>query len=333
MKTILILGDEVRDESIQMVTKHLQNTGAPFSVLDTKRFPAEVDLTVLLDNERVEGVIRFRNESISIKDIGAVWNRRICQPLINPAISNSDLASWTQQECYYVMESFLTLLPQHLWMNPVLPEEKVRYNKLFQMETAKRIGLKVPASIVSNSPEDAMRFCGTEKDVIVKALRTGFFGGAEGSQAILYTSPVPEETASRDIEKVRYCPVFFQENVEKDVDVRITVIGTNVFACAINSQLDKSTLVDWRKQMFLKEFLPHMPHVLPDEVVTKVTLLVQQLGLRFGAVDMALTKDGEYVFFEINHNGQWGWIEILTGLPIAKAIADHLIQLAGDEQA
>jgi hypothetical protein len=37
-----------------------------------------------------------------------------------------------------------------------------------------------------------------------------------------------------------------------------------------------------------------------------------------------LTPDGEYVFAEINPNGQWLWIEQATGLPIAEALADLL---------
>jgi len=30
------------------------------------------------------------------------------------------------------------------------------------------------------------------------------------------------------------------------------------------------------------------------------------------------------VFWDMNPNGQWGWIEELTGLPIARAIAELL---------
>lgn len=34
--------------------------------------------------------------------------------------------------------------------------------------------------------------------------------------------------------------------------------------------------------------------------------------------------DDEYVFLEINSNGQWLWIEQLTGMPISKTIAETL---------
>jgi len=40
---------------------------------------------------------------------------------------------------------------------------------------------------------------------------------------------------------------------------------------------------------------------------------------------MAVTPDGEYVFFEINASGQFQWIEYATGLPITEALVDQLI--------
>jgi glutathione synthase/RimK-type ligase-like ATP-grasp enzyme len=52
---------------------------------------------------------------------------------------------------------------------------------------------------------------------------------------------------------------------------------------------------------------------------------VQALGLCFGAIDLILTPDGEYVFLEVNLNGQWAYIEDLLGLPISAAIAEMLI--------
>jgi hypothetical protein len=40
--------------------------------------------------------------------------------------------------------------------------------------------------------------------------------------------------------------------------------------------------------------------------------------------DFAVTPDGDWVFLELNPNGQWGWIEDHTGLAITSAMADLL---------
>ena len=58
---------------------------------------------------------------------------------------------------------------------------------------------------------------------------------------------------------------------------------------------------------------------------------MKELGLPFGTIDMKLTDDGEHIFLELNPQGQFLYIEILTGLPIASAVADFLAY--GNEDA
>jgi hypothetical protein len=48
--------------------------------------------------------------------------------------------------------------------------------------------------------------------------------------------------------------------------------------------------------------------------------------LQYGAVDMRLRPDGQYVFLEINPAGQWLFVEEATGQPIAEALARLLVQ-------
>lgn len=48
------------------------------------------------------------------------------------------------------------------------------------------------------------------------------------------------------------------------------------------------------------------------------------LGLVFACIDFIVTPDDKFVFLEINPNGQWLWVEKLTGLPIAESMAKLL---------
>jgi glutathione synthase/RimK-type ligase-like ATP-grasp enzyme len=53
---------------------------------------------------------------------------------------------------------------------------------------------------------------------------------------------------------------------------------------------------------------------------------MHRLGLDFGAIDLAYSKDTkEYYFLEVNPAGQWLWLEEELGLPITKALVDYLI--------
>jgi glutathione synthase/RimK-type ligase-like ATP-grasp enzyme len=133
-----------------------------------------------------------------------------------------------------------------------------------------------------------------------------------------------QEEALELLEQVPICPVIFQEYIEKKLELRITVIGDKVFPCAIYSQ-DSSNVAnktDWRHDPYASR---HEAYPLPKEIEEKCVKLIQNLGLKYGAIDMIVTPDDEYIFLETNANGAWLWIQDLTGMPIAEAFADLLI--------
>ena len=47
------------------------------------------------------------------------------------------------------------------------------------------------------------------------------------------------------------------------------------------------------------------------------------MGLNFAAFDFALDYDAQWHFLECNPNGQWLWLEVLTGLPTVETLARH----------
>lgn len=67
------------------------------------------------------------------------------------------------------------------------------------------------------------------------------------------------------------------------------------------------------------------PYHLPQEVEEQCFRYLSSLGLQYGCIDMMVTPEDEYVFLEINPNGQWWFIEERAGLPVGKAIAGLLI--------
>ena len=45
----------------------------------------------------------------------------------------------------------------------------------------------------------------------------------------------------------------------------------------------------------------------------------------FGAFDFIVTPENEWIFLEVNPNGQWLWLEQSLSLDISKKILDNLI--------
>ena len=53
--------------------------------------------------------------------------------------------------------------------------------------------------------------------------------------------------------------------------------------------------------------------------------MVRDAGLLYGAFDLIVTPEGEHVFLELNPNGQYLWIELITGASLSEAMADLLV--------
>ena len=125
-------------------------------------------------------------------------------------------------------------------------------------------------------------------------------------------------TQTMNYEGLGLTPMIFQQLIHKLFDLRVTVIGNRVFGCKIVSDQ-----VDWRTAQSKPETL-YTPFELDKEIAEMCLLMNQQLGLNFGAYDFAYSNEGEQVFLEVNPNGQWGFVEEKTGLPLSNAMAELL---------
>ncbi len=75
----------------------------------------------------------------------------------------------------------------------------------------------------------------------------------------------------------------------------------------LNSQTHPEGKTDWRK--IPSEALVIEPYALPLELHQKIHRFMKKMGLVFGAMDFIVTEDGQYIFLEINEQGQFLWIE------------------------
>ena len=134
-----------------------------------------------------------------------------------------------------------------------------------------------------------------------------------------------DELTENVLASIKHCPIIVQEYIPKQLELRVIVVGERVFTCAIDSQALPESTVDFRALDNYDQKLKHTIHTLPDDIAERCVQHVKDLGLEYGAIDLILTPEGEYVYLELNTTGAWYWLEEQTGLPIAEAIADHLI--------
>jgi len=179
--------------------------------------------------------------------------------------------------------------------------------KPYQLGLASRIGFRVPHTLVTNSPTHAQAI-GRNGTVVIKTLDAGVLK-VGSREAFIYTNAIPLEELKDD--DMRSAPAIVQTELEPKLDIRVTVVDGAVLAVEINRD-GQAVKGDWRLQ---KSGLTFAPHHLPSGIEGLCSRLVRELGLAFGAIDLAL-HNGEYFFLEINPTGEWGWLQDAAGLDI-----------------
>ncbi|PKN02697.1 hypothetical protein CVU76_01525 [Candidatus Dojkabacteria bacterium HGW-Dojkabacteria-1] len=205
--------------------------------------------------------------------------------------------------------------PESLWVSKPTAIKSAS-NKLLQTLIAKKIGFRVPETIFSTDPVAIEGLRSRVGDIVIKPLGRPF-ATVNGIPSWFFATVIPS-SQTMDYEGLGLTPMIFQQLIHKLFDLRVTIIGNKIFGCKIVSDQ-----VDWRTVQSKPDTL-YTPFELDRNIIEKCLLMNQQLGLNFGAYDFAYSKEGEYVFLEINPNGQWGFVEDKTGLPLSKTMAELL---------
>ena len=311
---VILLVTASYDVAPEYVGAALERCGVSSFRLDTDRFPSEVQASF---DPHGDITISDGELSISGKDVKAVWYRRNVAPKLPEQLTPGTL-EFCERETRAFLEGALTALPTQRWLSSPQAIWQSEH-KPYQLAVASQLGFTLPPTIVTNDPKAAWDFA-QGRWLVAKAVSSGYIAGSDGNRAI-FTSAVDTDEME-DLSGLALAPVIFQEKIEKSSDIRVTVVGGEVFAAEILSQGRESSKVDWRATD--DPNLEHRTHELPLTLAQRCRDLVSHLGLSFGAIDFGLKPDGTYVFFEINPNGEWLWIEDRLGMPIAKTIAAWL---------
>lgn len=315
---ILIVSNREADAHIRPVEDELKRRGAAFAVYDPASYPQSSVVTVEHTGRGMQRRLSWAGADLAFEDINAVWYRRPGDFELSPQLRTGE-SSWLHMECSHVFRA-LWEGSSALWVSKPSAIQRASL-KLLQLDLAPTLGFTVPRFVITNEVDVARNFVASCRDgVVVKALANPAILDDKQAGAI-YTHLLSSGDLEM-IDAVRFGPTYLQEFVPKRLDVRVTVIGDRVFAIGIESTRQDRGQVDFRRAEIYD--LPHRVINLPKPISRACRDLVQRLGLMFGAIDLLLTTSGEYVFLEINPNGQWHWLEQITGVPLTAALCDLL---------
>ncbi|MFS8201167.1 ATP-grasp ribosomal peptide maturase [Streptomyces sp. CWNU-52B] len=307
--TVLILTCE-QDVTADMVVAELDGDGVPVVRLD----PADLPGPVALSGEYVRGGFRGHLSAggrlVSMNGLRSVWVRR---PGV-PASHSAEPSDWLTEESSQALYGMLRSTDAR-WMNHPDAAHRARH-KPWQLHLAQRCSLPVPATLITTFPQAARDFAIRFPDLVVKPV-----SGAHPQEPprAVPTSRVAPDT---DFAAVAFGPTLFQRRVVKRADIRLTCVGDRLFAArkAVAPDADPDE-VDVR---FATSDALWRPVDTPSSIAAGVRAYLRDAGLAFGAFDFAEDTDGMWWFLECNQSGQFGFVQIDSGQPIAAAVADWL---------
>jgi glutathione synthase/RimK-type ligase-like ATP-grasp enzyme len=192
------------------------------------------------------------------------------------------------------------------------------------LRMAAACGLAIPDTLATSCPEAAAAFLDAHPGgVITKLLHSSATQvlTPRGYEYVPTRSVRPEDRAR--LPRLALCPMVFQEEVPKEREYRVTVVGAQVFTASVDPRGSARGAVDWRQDPALVGAF--QPDRLDPEVEAALLALLDRFGLQFATADFIRRPDGQTVFLEINTISFFDFIEDAAGLPISEAIADALL--------
>ncbi len=315
-----------KDLHVRAVQKHFLNS-SDFLFINPA---SKSDLRYTYTSDGMQ--VFCNNELIPLSDIQAVWTRKYSSAAFRDLYTEQDTDLEILQKKHKSMTqvAFLRELSAHikfanpscLFVNFFLDNLRNEY-RLLQLTMAKDIGFTIPNTLVSENKKEILQFLNSHASVTKRLYQGGVSFGKIGHS--FGTLAITASDIKNPDQKYYDSPVFLQENVSKEYELRVTVIGKKIFACKFDNQRDnlaEKSKLDWR---FGIRSIPHTTYKLPEQIKEMCFTLLKKMGLQYGAIDMIKTKDGRYVFLEINANGQFLWIEEATGMEMSKAMAELLM--------
>lgn len=306
------------DITTDFVVKRIKKSGANYYRFNTEDLFSSVDICLDFGKNKFE-LLDERKGVIGLNKISSVYFRRPKVPIISLNLDVGE-RNFILNEYHSLLNGIYNILSNKLWINYVCSIREAE-NKIYQLVLAKKIGFRIPKTMITNYSDSAYQFIKTNRfNCILKPIRSGFVDDPDNPR-VIFTNKI-NKSKVKELKRIKYCPSIFQNNIEKEADVRVTVVGEKLFPVKIESQEYEESRIDWRRGT---NIISHKYIELPKIISRQCINLVKHLNLIFGAIDLVIDKEGNFYFLEINPNGQWAWIEKRLNLPISQEIATLLL--------
>lgn len=326
MKSVMILA-ATRDSHARAVEWLLCRRGIPTRVVIGTDFPTRLGASLKITGS-ARSTYLDHGSWFGNAEPDVIWRRRPGAPIVADNLHPADRLV-ADKESLQFFEGLQCALDQSASFsaNSYAGAARARI-KSAQLCAAVNAGLRIPDTLISNDPGQVRAFFDDrDGEVIIKSYSSPTW--LAGEKAFYsYSSRLSPALLDKP-ESISAAPAIYQELVKKKYEVRTFFAGHEHFSVTLDSQSAPHSTLDWRARKTINIPIGH--HSLPPPVAEKCTAMMAELGIVTGSIDFAVTEDDEYVFFEVNEQGQFLWMEEhCSSLPCLQMFCDFL--LSGDPE-
>jgi len=321
MKKVLIITHSEDNECINIVSEKLKSYGATAIRFNVDDYPLHCSLSTCFENNEWKLYLDKDGVRINLHDIEALWYRRshnLAKGL--ETVLEQEYLGSTHGEIRTTLFGMLESL--NCFQIGKYSVYRRLDSKEEQLKIVNHLGLKIPDTCITNNPEEAKRFVLAHPNGVITKMQSSFAIYQKGIESVVFTNSIGPENFE-DIDALQYCPMQFQEKIEKKVELRVTIVGDELFTFAIDSQKLENAKIDWRKEgvELLQDW---KAYPLPEAIKSQLLHLMDIYQINYGAIDIIVTPEDEYYFLEINSAGEFFWLDRLIEGQISEQLAKVL---------
>jgi glutathione synthase/RimK-type ligase-like ATP-grasp enzyme len=216
---------------------------------------------------------------------------------------------------------------------------RVAGSKPVQLRTAGALGLRIPRTLITNSRAAAAEFvAGLGVAAVIKPMDCSVAPNPRNPNdtLLLFTREITAgQIHEMSDEDFAGSPIILQECIQKRHELRVVVCGGQGVSIVVDSQRHASSATDWRRRQSDGSMYSYGD--LEAWLEQKLAAYLKAFHLQTGVFDLAVTPDGETVFFECNPNGQWHWLDEPLGGRVmslmARSVVDYSLGRTHDEHS
>lgn len=320
MKQVAVISAQ-HDAHIPFVEKHLEQS---FIRIDPQHLLDAAPLS--FDFDGTSHVVTYNG--IDITNLRGVWYRKPRPIRAADLPVKPEFKEYSRHAIERLSRQLLTAFPASNWLSDYFTQTRAN-NKTLQLQVAQACGFNVSPTLVTSDKAAAAAFIKKHGTCITKPLGAAF-PKIDGEQTVLMSTLVGNDFMP-DLSQLHLAPTIFQKTIDVAYEARVTVVDDQVFAATVQLKQADTELNSHVKDRIRDNRSRHHDDKsqikaieLPKQLADQCIAHCKQLNMPYGALDLICDTSGVWWFLENNPNGQWAFIEVATGLPIGKAIADYL---------